>query len=237
MASDDALESLLGVQFQNPQLIRQALVHRSLLNEQDESPLDSYERLEFLGDSVLGLVVSTELFQKHPDLAEGDLTRERSALVCGESLAQVARRLELGRFLRLGKGEEATGGRERDSNLAAVFEAVVAAVYLDGGYAAARRFVLRIMAPELAQHGKQGTAAWPNPKSALQEYLQGLGRPAPRYRVVAAEGPDHSPTFTVDAVVEEEVIGQGRAGKKADAERAAALDALERLRVNGVGAG
>jgi ribonuclease-3 len=191
--------------------------------------LDSYERLEFLGDAVLGLVITTELYRRLPHLLEGDLTKLRASLVCRESLAQAACSLALGESLLLGRGEEATGGRRRDTILAAVFEAVAAAVYLDRGYAAARRFILRALGPELDQACREGGAPPGDAKSRLQELLQGLGRPTPRYRLAAKEGPDHRPTFTVQALAGEEVLGQGQAGKKADAEQAAARDALGRL--------
>jgi ribonuclease-3 len=227
-AAED-LQAVLGVRFKDLELLRQALVHRSFLNEAGGASLDSYERLEFLGDAVLGLVISTELYRRLPHLLEGDLTKRRASLVCRESLAEVARRLSLGEFLLLGRGEEATGGRGRDTNLAAVLEAVVAAVYLDRNLATAKRFILRVMRQDLEELSQEGEAPPDNPKSLLQELLQGRGRPAPHYRLVAAEGPDHSPTFTVQALVDEEVIGQGQAGKKTDAERAAARDALGRL--------
>ncbi|MSQ07384.1 MAG: ribonuclease III [Dehalococcoidia bacterium] len=227
----EAVQAILGVQFKNPELLRLALVHRSFLNEAAPSAegQESYERLEFLGDAVLGLVISTELYTKLPHLLEGDLTKRRATLVCRESLAEVARRLTLGDFLMLGRGEEASGGRRRDTILAAAFESVVAAVYLDRGYAAARRFILRVMRQELDELSQEGEAPPDNPKSQLQELLQGQGRPAPHYRLVASQGPDHSPTFTIEVLVQDQVIGQGQAGKKSDAERAAARDALGRL--------
>ena len=224
----DHLERIIGLRFWNQGLLRQALVHRSFLNEQGGSPLDSYERMEFLGDAVLELAISTELYRRLPYLTEGELTKGRAALVCRESLSQVAQRLHLGEFLLLGRGEEATGGRQRDSNLAACFEALVAAVYLDQGYDEARRFILRVMEKELEEFCHQG-APPENPKSRLQEYFQGSGRPSPRYRVVSSQGPDHRPVFTVEVMVEEQVVGIGQGGKKADAERAAAQDALARL--------
>jgi ribonuclease-3 len=224
----DRLEKILGLRFRDCDLLRQALAHRSFLNEQDGSPLDSYERMEFLGDAVLELVVSNELYQRLPDLNEGELTKARAALVCGESLSQLAQTLSLGEFLLLGKGEEASGGRQRESLLAAAFEAVVAAIYLDQGYGQARQFILGALAGQLEEFCRRG-APPENPKSQLQEYFQGLGRPSPRYRLVSAEGPDHSPLFTIEAVVEDQVVGTGQGGKKAEAERAAALDALGRV--------
>ncbi len=224
----ERLEPALGLKFRDPKLLRQALVHRSFLNEQGGPPTDSYERLEYLGDAVIELTVSTELFRRFPTLSEGELTKSRAALVCGESLARMARRLELGEFLLLGKGEEATGGRRRDSILAAAFESVVAAIYLDQGFDHASRFVLQAMEPELEVFFQQGLPP-ENPKSQLQEYVQASGRPTPRYRILSTEGPDHQPVFTVEVTVEDEAVGEGRGGNRADAERSAAEDALGRL--------
>jgi ribonuclease-3 len=222
------LESVLGLSFRDQGLLRQALAHRSFLNEQGGSPLDSYERMEFLGDAVLELVISTELYSRLDHLSEGELTKSRAALVCRESLSQVARSMGLGDFLLLGRGEEATGGRHRETTLAAALEALVAAVYLDQGYEGSCQFILGLMGAHLDQFSQQGRAP-ENPKSQLQERFQGLGCPAPVYRLVAAEGPDHAPVFTVDVLVGEKVMGTGRGGKKADAERAAASDALTKL--------
>ena len=218
----------MGLKFRDPQLLRQALVHRSYLNEQGGPPTDSYERLEYLGDAVIELTVSTELYRRFPTLSEGELTKSRAALVCGEALAGVARRLKLGEFLLLGKGEEATGGRRRDTILAAAFESVVAAVYLDHDFDHASRFVLQAMEPELEEFFRQGSPP-ENPKSRLQEYVQALGRPAPLYRLVSTEGPDHQPVFTVEVMLEDEAMGEGRGGNRADAERSAAEEALGRL--------
>ena len=224
----ERLETVLGVEFRDRRLLQQALVHRSYLNEQEGPTGGSYERMEFLGDAVLELMVSTELYRRFPGMDEGELTKSRASLVCRETLAQVARRLKLGEYLVVGKGEDATGGRGRDSILASTFEAVVAAVYLDRGYAEATRFLLRIMSEELDQSTIQGTPP-ENPKSHLQEYIQALGRAAPSYRLVSSDGPDHNPVFTVDVLVEDEVLGTGQGGRKADAERTAAQDALVRL--------
>ncbi|PKB81653.1 MAG: ribonuclease III [SAR202 cluster bacterium Io17-Chloro-G9] len=228
----ERLETVLGLEFRDSRLLRQALVHRSYLNEQDGPPGGSndgsYERMEFLGDAVLELMVSTELYRRFPDMDEGELTKSRASLVCRETLAQVARRLQLGEFLLVGKGEEATGGRYRDSILASAFEAVVAAVYLDLGYPEATRFLNQVMSSELDQVVLEGQPP-ENPKSNLQEYVQGLGRAAPHYRLVSSDGPDHSPVFTVEVLVEDEVVGTGRGGRKADAERTAAKDAMLRL--------
>ena len=221
------LESALGLKFRDAALLQQALVHRSLLNEQGGQPEDSYERMEYLGDAVLELTVSTELFRRFPLLNEGDLTKLRSSLVRGDSLAKVARRLNLGDFILLGKGEETTGGRQRDSILAAAFEAVVAAVYLDQGYEQASCFVAQQLDPELEQISLQG-APPDNPKSGLQERVQAIGLSTPKYRLASSEGPDHNPLFTVEVLVDGEVSGTGQGGRRSDAEKAAARDALSR---------
>ena len=221
--------SLLGFHFRDPSLFECALVHRSYCNERGLDASDSYERLEFLGDAVLELTVSEHLFSLFPAADEGVLTKSRSSLVRGEVLARVARRLGLGDMLLVGRGVEATDGRNQDSVLAACFEALLGAIYLDLGQEAARRFIFEQLKPELNDIIQRGSPP-ENPKSRLQELLQGMGRPTPSYRVSGREGPDHCPVFTVEAVVEEAVIGEGRGGRKSDAERAAAEDALEAFR-------
>ncbi len=225
------LEASLGLEFLDPEPLNRALVHKSFLNEQGGQSADSYERLEFLGDAVVELTISTELFRRLPNLSEGELTKSRAELVCGESLARVARRLGLGHFLLLGKGEEANGGRRRDSILAAAFEAVVAAVYVDRDFDHASAFVLRAMSEELESFFQQGGPR-ENPKSRLQEHVQSQGMSTPRYRVVSTHGPDHNPTFTVEALVEDRVVGQGQGKSRADAERSAADNALNTLASN-----
>ena len=229
------LQAVLGLEFEDRRLLDQALVHGSYANEQGWPLSSSYERLEYLGDAVLELVVSEELYRRRPDLSEGELTKGRAALVRDETLAQVAARRRLGEFLKLGKGEESNGGRQRESNLAAVFEAVVAAVYLDQGYAGAQQFILKTMAPELEDF-LGGSIAQENPKSRLQEIIQGQGKPAPTYRLLSCEGPDHGPVFTVEVVVEDEALGVGRGGSKAGAERTAAENALTLLAATAAGA-
>ena len=225
MAIED-LEASLGLTFTDQGLLRQALVHRSYLNEHGGSSLDSYERMEFLGDAVLELIVSTELYRNLPRVTEGELTKGRSSLVCRPSLAKAARRLSLGRHLKLGKGELESGGQGRESILEEAFEALVAAIYLDQGYDAARGFVLRALEPDLAQFSIQGKPP-ENPKSRLQERVQGVGRATPRYRLVSADGPDHQPTFTVEVLVDDDVLAQGTGHRKSDAERSAAQAVLD----------
>ena len=225
------LEAALGLEFLDSEPLHRALVHKSYLNERGGQPADSYERLEFLGDAVVELTISTELFRRLPNLSEGELTKSRAELVCGESLARVARRLGLGQYLLLGKGEEANGGRRRDSILAAAFEAVVAAVYVDRDFDHASAFVLRAMSEELESFFLQGGPR-ENPKSRLQEHVQSQGMPTPRYRVVSTHGPAHNPTFMVEALVEDRVVGQGQGKSRADAERSAADNALDTLAPN-----
>ena len=222
------LEAALGLEFVDPEPFHRALVHRSYLNERGGQPADSYERLEYLGDAVVELTISTELFRRLPHLSEGELTKSRAELVCGESLARVARRLGLGNYLLLGRGEEANGGRQRDSILAAAFEAVVAAVYVDRDYEHANAFVLRAMSEELDTFFQQGGPR-ENPKSRLQEYVQSKGMPTPRYRIVSTQGPDHNPVFTVEALVDDRAVGQGQGNNRSDAERSAAENALTTL--------
>ena len=217
--------SLLGFHFRDPSLLDHAFVHRSYCNEHGLEASDSYERLEFLGDAVLELIISDRLYAQFPGADEGQLTKARSSLVRGKVLAGVARRLGLGERLKVGHGVESNGGRDQDSVLAATFEAVIAAIYLDQGLEAAREFVCRHLAMELADIAKLG-APPENAKSQLQELLQGQGLPAPTYRLAERDGPDHSPVFRVEAVVNDCVIGRGGGGRKSDAERAAAEDAL-----------
>lgn len=225
------LESLLGFRFRDPSLFQRALTHSSFCNEQGLESTESYERLEFLGDAVLELAVSEELHSRFPDFLEGHLTKTRSALVCGETLATIARSLDLGPLLLVGKGVDATGGRENESVLAAALEALVAAVYLDQGINQARSFVLEAMSDHLAAAVSVGPPA-DNPKSRLQEHLQARGLSPPEYRMVGSEGPDHGPVFTVEVLVDGQVFGTGRGGKKSQAEREAAREALELLESN-----
>ena len=225
-------DSLLGFRFRDPSLFRRALVHRSYCNEHALDATESYERLEFLGDAVLELTISAHLYRQFPDADEGQLTKARSWLVRGESLAQVGRRWGLAERLLVGRGVEANGGRDQDSVLAAAVEAVIAAVYLDQGVEAAREFITVNMIDELAAATlslSKGGLPPENPKSRLQEYLQGQGRPTPAYRMAHREGPDHNPVFSVEVLVGSKVIGRGQGGKKSEAERAAAEAALAAL--------
>lgn len=228
MADWTLLEKRLGLKFRNPLLLQQALVHRSYLNEMPDSGLESNERLEFLGDAVLGLVVGSKLFTDYPEHSEGQLTELRVALVRRETLARVAKSLSLGDFLFLGRGEESAGGKGRISNLSAAYEAVVGAVFVDGGMDKARRFIVRSLTSEVAALPK-GQNIPADPKSRLQELLQAHFQRAPVYRVVRDEGPDHSKVFTVQVWGGRKALGVGQGKSKQQAEKEAARQALDRL--------
>ena len=228
MADWTLLEKRLGLKFRNPLLLQQALVHRSYLNEMPDSGLESNERLEFLGDAVLGLVVGSKLFTDYPEHSEGQLTELRVALVRRETLARVAKSLSLGDFLFLGRGEESAGGKGRISNLSAAYEAVVGAVFVDGGMDKARRFIVRSLTSEVAALSK-GQNIPADPKSRLQELLQAHFQRAPVYRVVRDEGPDHSKVFTVQVWGGRKALGVGQGKSKQQAEKEAARQALDRL--------
>ena len=217
----ESLENRLGYRFRNRELLAEALNHSSHANEH-RGGLGSNERLEFLGDSVLGFVSAEYLFRGHPDLPEGDLTRMRAALVCEQSLYEVARELELGSYLKLGRGEEAGGGRERQSILADATEAVFAAVYLDGGIEKARELIIRVLL-------SRGPAAEERRdyKTTLQEVVQRRSGRALTYHMVAQSGPDHNKKFCFEVRLNDQPIGQGEGHSKKEAEQAAARDALE----------
>lgn len=227
MTASDALEKRLGVKFKNHELLREALIHSSHLNENPDRAPQSNERLEFLGDAVLGLVVADELFAAHPELQEGRLTELRTHLVRRDTLAEAARRLGLGEALLLGRGEEAGGGRRRPTNLSHVYEAVVGAIFLDRGLAAARRFVRRSLRQEFELVIDR--AASLDPKSRLQELMQASNQQTPVYRVVRTEGPDHARRFTIEVVVGDQALATGTGSSKQQAEKEAARGALERM--------
>lgn len=219
------LQQTLGISFNNPSLLEQALVHSSYINENPASA--SNERLEFLGDAILGLIIAEKLYNDLPHATEGEMTRLRSALVRGKTLARVARAISLGDHLYLGKGEEVSGGRQKPANLAGALEAVIAAFFLDRGLSATEDFILRLFGKELQKTVSQGVEV--NYKSQLQELLQSSKQQAPTYRVVEARGPDHDRTFTVEVIVDGTVLGTGSGKSKKTAETEAARSALERL--------
>lgn len=220
------LEEKLGYTFQSPELLENALTHSSCANE-SKGRLQSNERLEFLGDSILGMVVADHLYRNHPDLPEGELTRTRAALVCEDSLVEVAEALRLGEYLHLGKGEEAGGGRHRPSILADATEAVFAAVYLDGGITAASELIHRVLLDvereEVVEERRRDY------KTLLQEHIQRKAGQELTYCMVREEGPDHAKTFVTEVRLNGTAIGEGSGHSKKESEQMAAKSALEKL--------
>jgi ribonuclease-3 len=220
----DSLPRRISYPFRDKRLLRQALTHRSCFQTSEEHKL-SNERLELLGDAVLGLVVTETLYRHYPDKSEGELTRLKSLMVSREVLAREAVQLDLGKFMRLGSGEEQSGGRSRRSILADAFEALLGAVYLDGGFTAARNFVQSFLLRDMNRFLADGFGG--NYKSLLLEYVQGKGRGAPKYRVIEEAGPDHRKEFTVEVLVKGEVLGRGKGLNKKTAEQCAAKEAAD----------
>ena len=215
------LETIIGYTFKNPSLLETALTHTSYANE-SRVPVHHNERLEFLGDSVLSIVVADYLFHAWKDRPEGELTRARASLVCEEALFQFAKEIDLGSYLRLGKGEERGGGRNRPSVVSDAFEALIAGIYLDGGLEAARRFVLPFVEEDLAHEA----APFVDYKTRLQEIIQKNPEERVEYVLVSAEGPDHDKKFVVEVHLNSNVIGRGVSRSKKGAEQAAAHEAL-----------
>jgi ribonuclease III len=229
----ESLQAALGVRFQDADLLHLALTHRSVVNERPDEASGDNERLEFLGDAVLGAAVADELYRAFPNEPEGSLTHMRISLVRREGLARWARHIELGRYLTLGRGEEQRGGRERDSILASCFEAVLGAVYLDQGYERVRAVVAPLVANALAGDGEaeplRPSSRAPDAKSELQRQAQTRFGELPAYRVVAVEGPEHRPSFRVEVRVGEQIAREGSGTSKQAAEQAAAREALDAL--------
>ncbi|MCQ2449839.1 MAG: ribonuclease III [Clostridia bacterium] len=217
------LEEKLQYRFHDPKLLEHALCHSSYANEVRNGHT-SNERLEFLGDSVLSIVVSDYLYRNFPNMPEGELTRLRASLVCEKSLCAFSRQLEIGRFLLLGRGEEKGGGRERDSILADAFEAVLAAMYLDGGMEPARKHVMRFVLAEL-EHTED--EVFKDYKTALQEIIQRNPEESVEYVLTGESGPDHDKRFLVEVHLNSNVIGKGKGRNKKQAEQMAAKQALE----------
>jgi ribonuclease-3 len=220
-----ALERRLGHPFADLGLLDRALTHASHANEEASPAVGDNEALEFLGDAVLGLVVTDQLHRRDPDGAEGPKSRRRARLVSAPTLAARAEELGLPELLLLGRGEEKTGGRRKSALWANAFEAVVAAIYLDGGFESAQRFVGDAFGEELEEEGDLVE----DPKSALQERLQGEGRPLPEYHVVAEEGPSHERRFVMECRLDDGLVTEGRGSSKKTAQQEAARRALESL--------
>jgi len=225
-----AFQEMLGVKFHNTALLEQALVHSSYINENPSLVSGHNERLEFLGDAVLGFIVADEIYQQFPDLNEGEMTKLRAALVRRDALARIAKTINLGNFLYLGRGEEASGGRNRVPSLAGAMEAVIAAVYLDCGITVTREMIVKLLDKEWVTITSHGIGT--DYKSELQEIVQSGYQVTPEYRLVAESGPDHNKVFTVEVMAAERVLGTGSGTSKKLAETEAARLALERLKAD-----
>ncbi len=217
----ELLEERIGYRFQDKSLLRQALTHSSFANEQKINRWDDYERIEFLGDAVLELVSSEYLFRANPRLSEGELTKMRSSMVCEPALAYCARDLSLGEFIYLGRGEEATGGRKRDSITSDVMEALIGAIYLDGGLSCARAFIDRFVLSDL-----ENRQLFYDSKTILQERVQKRGEGKLTYALIEESGPEHDKLFLVEARLDGRRIGEGSGRTKKHAEQQAAYQAL-----------
>ena len=220
----EQLEQRIGYRFRDPSLLRQALIHSSYVNEHHLSRLQCNERLEFLGDAVLELSSSQFLYEKYPEFPEGELTKLRASIVCEPTLADCAEAIHLGGELRMGKGEEMTGGREKASLLSDALEAVIGAIYLDGGFANAKEFVLRFILHDI-EHKK----LFFDSKTILQERVQSQGLGALRYELVKTEGPEHNKLFTSQAWIGGRLAGTGTGRNKKLSEQAAAYEAIQSL--------
>jgi len=218
------LEERIGYKFRNSLLLAEALTHPSLGHEAQRYHFD-YQRLEFLGDAVLQLIITEYLFRHFRAEAEGQLTKLRSRLVSREALRTHAAGLDLGRYILMGRGEESSGGRSRTSTLADAFEALIGAIYLDGGLEAAKEFILTQTRGDLAQLAE--TPVDINPKGQLQELLQSISPRSPVYELVSQSGPEHEKTFVSQVIWEGIVLGQGGGRSKKQAETAAALEAMQ----------
>ncbi|MCK8823946.1 ribonuclease III [Fuchsiella alkaliacetigena] len=221
------LQEKIKISFNDTSLLKKALTHKSFANENRELKLKDNERLEFLGDSVLDIIVSEYMFQEYPNYPEGELAKMRAVVVSAPILADKARYLDLGRYLLLGKGEEMTGGRDRSSILADAFEALVGSIYLDSGLEVVRRFVLSLLEQdvkevEIGEHIQDY-------KTTLQELIQKSSNARPEYYVIAEEGPDHSKEFTVEVRFDGQLLGRGKGSSKKEAQQKAARDALENI--------
>ncbi len=226
MITLDDLEKTIGVTFKTRELLERAFIHRSYLNEARNLKI-SNERLEFLGDAVLSFLTSHFLYEAYPDFPEGTLTNIRSGLVKTNSLATVAKQLNLGDLLRLSHGEEASGGRNNPSLLADAFEALLGAMYLDCGIETVKTFLITYLFPKAKDIVEKKT--YIDYKSLLQEIIQQESRISPTYQVVKSEGPDHAKTFWIDATASGRILGSGMGRSKQEAEQAAAASALEKL--------
>ncbi|MCL2169260.1 MAG: ribonuclease III [Defluviitaleaceae bacterium] len=219
------IEKIIGYRFKDKKILENALIHSSFVNENKAAHRIHNERLEFLGDAVLELVTSDYIFINFPDMSEGDMTKLRAGVVCEPSLAECARKIELGEHIKMGKGEVAGGGRERDSVLSDAYEALIGAIYMDGGYMPARDFILAALKDDI--HSQKGLRWIADCKTHLQEQLQRTSQSPIEYYVIKEEGPEHEKIFTVELKYEGKVLAQGSGRNKKEAEQAAARLAIE----------
>ncbi len=221
------LEEKIGYQFQNEKLLRQAMTHSSYANEHRMDKLQCNERLEFLGDAVLEVVSSDFLYHKYPKKPEGEMTKLRASIVCEPTLALCASEISLGTFLFLGKGEDATGGRERHSVVSDAMEALIGAIYLDGGFASAKEFIHRFIMNDI-----ESKQLFYDSKTILQEIVQASSQESLEYRILKEEGPDHNKSFEVCALLGGKEIGRGNGRTKKAAEAMAAYRGILKLKEN-----
>ena len=231
MKNLEELEQTLGHHFARRELLERALTHRSYAHENNLGPMEDNERMEFLGDSILGFLVSEALCKSRPNLSEGQLSKLKGFLVSSANLVQCAEQIRLGHYLRLGKGEEKTGGRGKQALLVNAFEALIAAIYLDAGLERVRTVVVRFFTLQIDDI-TDAVSHVPDFKSALQERLQARGQKPADYKLVKALGPDHQKLFTVEVVIDNVGVAQGRGLTKKAAEQAAAMQALDMLKMD-----
>lgn len=221
----EELQDKIGYRFQNTELLKQALTHSSFANEQKINKLKDYERLEFLGDAVLELVSSEFLFRENPQMPEGQLTKLRASMVCEPALAYCAKDIDLGSYILLGRGEEYTGGRYRSSITSDVMEAIIGAIFLDGGIENAKKHIYRFILSDL-----ENKILFLDSKTILQEEIQKKKDEQLRYELIGESGPDHNKQFTVDAYLNDVLIGSGTGRTKKAAEQQAAYEALLKMK-------
>ncbi len=217
-------EKVIEYKFNNQKLLKEALTHSSYANEHRDKKIECNERLEFLGDAVLSIVVADYIFENCPELPEGELTKLRSALVCEKALYKFGKSINLGNYLLLSRGEKNGGGADRSSIVSDAFEAVIAAIYLDGGIEAAKKHILRFVIPEIKNHNKKPFKDY---KTSLQEIVQKNPGEKISYRLVSESGPDHDKHFIFEVLLNSNVIGKGGGRSKKEAEQNAAREALE----------
>lgn len=230
MKADEKIESFekkINYTFKNKNYLKQALIHSSYANERHMGKFSNNERLEFLGDAVLELSSSEFLFKENKEMHEGDLTRLRASMVCEPTLALCAREIQLGDYIMLGKGEDLTGGRERDSILSDALEAIIGAIYLDGGFTSAKEFVSRVILKDI-----ESKKLFYDSKTILQEIVQGMPQKVLTYELISEEGPDHNKKFTVEARIGEETLSRGTGKTKKAAQQQAAYQGILKLRNN-----